>query len=434
MKNLNKVVAAVDVGTSKVVVVIGRLTNNGKLEILGNGESELSESLQAGEVKNIDAVATAIDAAVYKTNTDATIDEVYVNVTGVRYASKTISVGVDFEEEECVAMQDLHNLMIKASSLKLEQNMQIYHIEPQEFWVDNIEYINPIGVLGKHLNSNFFVICGDQTYAKKLNIALNKSMLRIDRLLIDPLSTNEILLSTNEKEAGVVVLEIGAGLSKMAVYTKGHLRMQKTFQCAGETLTKDLVEECRISSLDAEYIKNAYGIALGTLAPDNKFISIPNTNGWEQRELNIRMIAKILQSRITEIVDIVKYNLEKSNLIDKIGAGIVITGGTAKLTHISELVKQQLKMNVRIGFPNIEQEEFRDLKDPKYSAVIGLLKYGLLDETESIATKSKDSKETKAKQKEKKINETSKEPSTITKLLNKAADSLSNVASDFFKQ
>jgi cell division protein FtsA len=218
--------------------------------------------------------------------------------------------------------------------------------------------------------------------------------------MIDPLASSEILLSEDEKEAGVVLLDIGGGTSKMAVYRDGVLCYSSLIPFGGNVITHDIKEGCSILARQAESLKVQFGQAMGDFAPEDRVVTIPGISGWEPKEITFKSLAFIIQARMEEIIEAFYFQLEKSGCIDKVGAGIVLTGGSALLPNLSQLIKYRTGLDVRKGIPSLKLgEQWKELEDPRNATVLGLLKAALNDaENESAKEYSFKKKKKKTRQ------------------------------------
>ncbi|MFV0522175.1 MAG: cell division protein FtsA [Mangrovibacterium sp.] len=399
MMRSEKVVAAVDVGTSKTVVAVGKLDDNGQVVLLGCGEAPSSGVIR-GEVRNIEAVAKAIDEAACNLAVDEEINEVYVNVSGKRFIAIDVETERDFEEETTITRAEIQSMLQEASYIDLQEDQKVYHIELQGYDLDGEYFADVVGMMAHKLRASYKIFVAQKTYAKNLDFAIAKSCLRTDRLVLDSVSTAEALLSDDEKEAGVVLLEMGASLTKLSIYTDSVLRYQDALPFAGSIMTNDLKDECTITLSQAEKLKTIYGKAIADKTQKNTYISIPSYNGSRPREINMNMLAAILQSRLDEFADWASLAIEKSGYADELNAGMVLTGGTAQLQDISTLFKYRLGLDVRIGYPRVCQR-FQGFRTPAYASVFGLLQIGLYEIQEELLAPKQRMRKNKSKQRNK---------------------------------
>ncbi len=377
MAKSKKIVAALDVGTSKIVVVAGQLNPENRIEILGVGHAP-SAGVRRGLVLNIEETARAIDMAVRKAEDQigSEIDELYVNIVGQQLKTYSVSVEKYINKGELVTEEDVAFLRRKVMNVKLDEGYKIYHAEPQLYKVDRDgECHDPVGMAAEHLKVEFKLLIAPDSYIRNLDQALARTSLQVKKAMIDPLASSSILLTEEEKELGVILLDIGGGTTKLAIYHDGVLRYSSLIPFGGNVLTHDIKEGCAISLRQAEQLKVQFGQAMGEFAPEDKVVTIPSQSGWEPKEISFKNLAYIIQARMEEICEGLNFHLEKSGLRDRIGAGIVLTGGTARLHNMNQLLNFQTGMDVRIGVPNLKTDQpIKELRDTRLSTVLGLLK------------------------------------------------------------
>jgi cell division protein FtsA len=382
MAKSEKILAAVDVGTTKVVVVAGRQNEEGKIEILGFGRSR-SMGVKRGVVLNIDEAFSAIDAAIRQAE-DAfggDIDEVYVNIVGQQLKTLTAKGERYIGESRIVSEEDVDFMFQQVRKLDLPEAYKIYHVAPQLFTIDHESGIpNPVGMTGEKMEAEFKLLVAPALYENNLKLCFERAGIKIQKSMIDPLASSEILLSEDEKEAGVVLLDIGGGTSKMAVYHDGVLCYSSLIPFGGNVITHDIKEGCSILARQAESLKVQFGQAMGDFAPEDRVVTIPGISGWEPKEITFKSLAFIIQARMEEIIEAFYFQLEKSGCIDKVGAGIVLTGGSALLPNLSQLIKYRTGLDVRKGIPSLKLgEQWKELEDPRNATVLGLLKAAIND-------------------------------------------------------
>jgi len=376
MGKSGKVIAAVDVGTTKVVVVAGRKNEEGKIEILGYGKAR-SMGVKRGVVLNIDEAFSAIHQAIRQTE-DAfhgDIEQVYVNIVGQQLKTLTNQAERYIGERRIVSEEDVDVLFQQAKKIELPEGYKIYHVAPQLFTIDHESGIpNPVGITGEKMHAEFKLMVAPEVYETNLKLCFERAGINIRRSMIDPLASSEILLSEDEKEAGVVLLDIGGGTTKMAIYHDGVLCYSSLIPFGGNVITHDIKEGCSILARQAESLKVQFGQAMGDFAPEDKVVTIPGISGWEPKEISFKSLAFIIQARMEEIIEAFFFQLEKSGYMDKVGAGIVLTGGSALMPNLGQLIKFQTGLDVRKGIPRLKLgEQWKDLEDPRNATVLGLL-------------------------------------------------------------
>lgn len=376
----SKIIAAVDVGTNKIAVVAGRMSEDDRVEILGVNAAP-SAGVRRGAVLNIEETSRAIDAAirVVENQIQAEIDDVYVNIVGQQLKTFSLKAEKYIGKDKLVTQQDVDFLIQQALKAQLDEQFKIYHIEPQMYQVDQEgACYDPVGMKAEKLQVEFKMLVAPRYYEDNLKECLKNLRINVKRAIIDPIASSEILLSDEEKETGVILLDIGAGTTKLAIYQEGMLRYSTLIPFGGNVLTNDIKEGCTIGARQAETLKTQFGQAMGNFAPEDKVVTIPSQSGWEPKEISFRNLAFIIQARMEEIIDNIAYHIEKSGYADKIGAGIVLTGGTALLLNLNQLLKFKTGFDVRIGRPYLRMErQWRGLDDPHFTTLLGLLKIGL---------------------------------------------------------
>ena len=403
MAKSEKILAAVDVGTTKVVVVAGRKNEDGKIEILGYGKTR-SMGVKRGVVLNIDEAFTAIHEAIRQAEDHfgGDIDEVYVNIVGQQLQTLTNKGERYISESRIVSEEDVEYLFEQVKKVDLPEGYKIYHTAPQLFTIDHEAGIpNPVGMTGEKMEADFKLLVAPELYEHNLKLCFERAGISIGKSMIDPLASSEILLSEDEKEAGVILLDIGGGTTKMAIYHDSVLCYSSLIPFGGNVITHDIKEGCSILARQAESLKVQYGQAMGDFAPEDRVVTIPGISGWEPKEITFKSLAFIIQARMEEIIEAFFYQVEKSGYMDKVGAGIVLTGGSALMTNLSQLIKFQTGMDVRKGIPRLKLEgKWKDLEDPRNATVLGLLTTALND------AENERSKEFFFKKKKKKVRST----------------------------
>ncbi|MFV0376194.1 MAG: cell division protein FtsA [Mangrovibacterium sp.] len=379
----SKIIAAIDVGTNKIAVVAGRMSEDERVEILGVNAAP-SAGVRRGAVLNIEEASRAINAAirVVEGQIEDGIDEVYVNIVGQQLKTFSLKAEKYIGKDKLVTQADVDFLIQQALKAQLDEQFKIYHVEPQMYQVDQEgSCYDPVGMKAEKLEVEFKMLVAPRYYEDNLKESLKSLGINVKKAIIDPIASSEILLSDEEKETGVILLDIGAGTTKLAIYQEGMLRYSTLIPFGGNVLTNDIKEGCTIGARQAETLKTQFGQAMGNFAPEDKVVTIPSQSGWEPKEISFRNLAFIIQARMEEIIDNIAYHIEKSGYADKIGAGIVLTGGTALLLNLNQLLKFKTGFDVRIGRPYLRMErQWRGLDDPHFATLLGLLKIGLYAE------------------------------------------------------
>jgi cell division protein FtsA len=390
MDRSEQIFAAVDIGTTKVIAIAGKRNDEGKIEIIGFGHSK-SQGVKRGIVFNIDETHAAIEEAVKKAEESfgGIIDEVYVNIAGQHLKTLTARgqkyIGRDneFTEEHVAELEG------QARQIPLDPEMSIYHVNPQMFIIDNESGIqNPVGTAGEKLEAVYKVHVAPDLYQRNIQKSLDKAGIKMQRAVLDPIASSEVVLTEDEKEAGVVLIDIGGGTTKMSIFRDGVLCYTAVIPFGGNVITHDIKEGCSILLRQAESLKVQFGQAMGDFAPAEKVVTIPGLSGWEPKEISFKNLAFVIQARMDEIIEAWYFHLEKSGYLDKVGAGIVLTGGTALLPNLRQLIKYRTGLDVRHGKPIMHFfKAWKELEDPRFSTALGLLLIAANDADEEIKSK-----------------------------------------------
>lgn len=384
------VVAALDIGTTKICVIVGRRTELGGVEVLGVGKVS-SEGVRRGVVTNIDKTVKAIEEAVTQAEKMSGFDirTVQVGIAGQHINSlqhQGILTLSDAEKEICQADIDL--LLEDMHKLALPPGDKILHIIPQEYIVDKEEgIIDPIGMCGHRLYGNFHVITGQMTAYKNIAKCVEKAGLEVSELTLEPIASAASVLSEEEKEAGVALIDIGGGTTDITIFQEGIIRHTAVVPFGGNVITKDIKEGCTVMHDQAEKLKIKFGSALADEITDNRIITIPGLKGRDAKEISEKNLSLIIQARLEEIYDYVLWEIKRSGYERKLIAGIVLTGGGSLLKNIDLLAEYHTGLSARVGLP-VEHLSTRykdDLSSPIYATGIGLLIHGI-QAKEKIAT------------------------------------------------
>ncbi|MFC2090435.1 cell division protein FtsA [Bacteroidota bacterium] len=382
MAQKNRIVAAIDIGTTKIVSLIGQLNEHNRLEILGISRSP-SKGVKRGVVLNIEETVNAIQSTITEAQEQSGLkfSEVFVGIAGqhIKSVRNRGYVNRDSYEDE-ITREDLAILIKDMYKIPVNVGEEIIHVLPQNYIVDNETGVkNPVGMFGKRLEANFHIVIGQISSARNIEKCINRVGLDVKQLVLEPLASSAAVLTDDEKEAGVALVDIGGGTTDVAVYYDDVIRHTAVIPFGGNVVTRDIKEGCSILQRQAESLKVQFGSALGDLAQEDKVVTIPGISGRDPKEISFKSLAYIIQSRMEEIIDAVVYEVENSGFMDKLSAGIVLTGGGAMLKNLNQLVKFKTGMDVRIGFPNecLAADTPEEINQPMYSTSIGLLLKGL---------------------------------------------------------
>lgn len=389
---MSEIIVGLDIGTTKIAAIVGKRNEHGKIEILGMGRSE-SLGVMRGMVANIEKTVASIKEAVEEASlkSEVEIKEVYVGIAGqhiksMQHRGMITRSNTDYE----ISQADIDAITEDMYRLAMPPGEEIIHVIPQEFIVDNEQGIKePIGMAGVRLEANCHIITGLVTAAKNIYKCVEKAGLTTKALILEPLASAEAVLTEEEKEAGVVLVDIGGGTTDIAIFQDGIIRHTAVIPFGGNVITEDIKEGCSIIRTQAEQLKVKFGSALAKQTRENEIVSIPGLRGREPKEISVKNLAHIIQARVEEIIDHVHYEIKNSGYEKKLIAGIVITGGGSQLKNISQLVEYITGMDTRIGYPNEHLGKgFDEVKSPMYATGVGLVINGL-QEAEYMAKKNK---------------------------------------------
>ncbi len=384
-----RIIVGLDIGTTKVCAIVGRANQYGKVDILGMGKVSSHGGVTRGVVSNIDktvlAIQEAIKEAAQKSNVD--IRKVQVGIAGAHINSlqhKGMVIRNDRESE--INKDDLEKLENDMFKLAVKPGDRIIHVLPQDYTVDDEPGIlDPVGMSGVKLEGNFHIITGQISAAKNIYKCVEKSGLKVSELALEPLASAEAVLSREELEAGVVLVDIGGGTTDVAIFHDGIIRHTAIIPYGGNIITEDIKEGCNVMKAHAEALKIKFGSALANELSENEIVSIPGIRGREPREISLKNLSMIIQARVEEILELVYYEIKASN-VKNLAGGIVLTGGGSQLKHISQLAEFITGLDARIGYPNehLAKGMVDEVKSPIYATSVGLVLRGLAEERSLI--------------------------------------------------
>lgn len=382
------IVVGLDIGTTKICVTVGRRSEHGKIEILGMGKAE-SSGVTRGVVSNIQKTVQAIMQAVEEASAQSNVDIKIVNVGIAGQHIKSLQhrgILTRGELNTEIQRKDIDKLIEDMYKLLMPPGEEIIHVLPQEFTVDNEPGIkDPIGMAGVRLEANFHIISGHVSAVKNILKCVSQADLETQELILEPLASSESVLSEEEKEAGVVLVDIGGGTTDVAIFHEGIIRHTAVIPFGGNSVTEDIREGCSVMRNQAELLKTRFGSALADENKDNEIICVPGLRGREPKEISVKNLAYVIQARMEEIIEHVYYEIKSSGYEKKLIAGVVITGGGAQLKHLPQLVEYVTGLDSRVGYPNehlaknevLPKSVYEELKSPMYATSIGLLIKGI---------------------------------------------------------
>jgi len=380
MTQTNNILAAIDIGTTKIVTIAGRMTDN-KLEIIGMSRTP-SKGVKRGVVLNIEEAVSAIRYTVDEVEKQIgfKIKEAYVGIAGQHITSlqnRGYILRDSYEEE--ITKEDTEKLLAEMYKISIQPGEEIIHVIPQSYVVDNETGVkNPIGMFGKRLEGNYHIVIGQTSSARTIERCVNRVGITVKQMILEPLASSAAVLTEDEIEAGVALVDVGGGTTDIAVYYDDIIKHTAVIPFGGNVITKDVMEGCSILNKHAELLKIQYGSALGDLAEESKVVAVPGISGRDPKEVSIKSLAYIIQSRMEEIIDHIVYQLEGSDCLEKLTAGLVITGGGSQLRHLPQLIKYRTGLDVRMGTPTVQvnNANLKEVNHPMYSTSVGLLYKG----------------------------------------------------------
>ena len=375
-------IVGLDIGTTKIACFVGEKVENGKIVIRGYGKTE-STGVKRGMVFNIEETVNAIRRAVDMASEQSNVDIKTVNVGIAGHHIKSL-------QHRGVLMRDNPNVEITEEEIeKLRQDVfklgmipgeEIIDVIPQEYIVDDEMGIrHPKGMLGSKLEANFHVIIGQVAAARNIITCIKQAGLEMEHMILEPIASAEAVLGEDEKEAGVALVDMGGGTTDIAIFYDNIIYHTAVIPFGGNVITEDIRQGCSIIKKHAEEIKVKFGSAVASENRDDEVVSIPGIRGREPKEISFKNLANIIQARLSEIFDIVNFEIQKVNADHKLIAGIVLTGGGAMMKHIQQLAAFKTGLEVRIGYPNeyLANDTAEELASPMYSTGVGLVIEGI---------------------------------------------------------
>ena len=397
----DNIISAIDIGTTKIVAIIGKLDANNKLEILGIGES-LSHGVKRGAVINIESTVESLQKAINQAQeiADYKITEAYIGIASSHIKTKLQSTNIERENpEEDITEDEVFELEEKVNELRLSDGDKIIQIIPFKYKLDSEEtFEKPVGINSRTLTGFYHTIIGQRSASNNIKKCIDRTDIQINKLILEPIASAEAVLTPDEKELGVALIDIGGGTSDLAIFYNGILQHSAVIPLGGKAITEDIKKGTQVLERQAEELKIKHGSALQEGAKENSEISIPGIAGREPKIISERFLAQIINARMSEILEFIKFEIEKSGLKNDLGAGVVITGGGASLSNVNQLAGLIFNTTVKTGLPNIAiNKKDIDINNPRYSTSIGLLMQGYFD----LQNNEKDEEE-KSKSKNKK--------------------------------
>ncbi|GAB3286786.1 cell division protein FtsA [Parahaliea aestuarii] len=373
-----RMIVGLDIGTSKVVAIVGEISIDGDIEIVGIG-SHPSKGMKKGVVVNIESTVQSIQRAVEEAELMAgcQIHSVYVGIAGSHIRSLNSHGIVAIRDREVYPL-DLERVIDAAQAVAIPADQKILHILPQEYVIDNQEGIKePLGMSGVRLEAKVHLVTCAVNAAQNIEKCIRRCGLEVEDIILEQLASSYAVLTEDERELGVCLVDIGGGTTDIAIFTEGSIRHTGVIPIAGDQVTNDIAMALRTPTQHAEEIKIKYACALTQLAGPDETIKVPSVGERPPRDLSRQALAEVVEPRYDELFTLVQAEIRRSGYEDLIPAGIVLTGGTSKMEGVMELAEEIFHMPVRVGYPQAVKGLNDIVRNPIYSTGVGLLQYGL---------------------------------------------------------
>jgi cell division protein FtsA len=377
-KETKNLVVALDIGTSKVAALVAELRPDGSLEILGMGGHE-SKGLKKGVVVNIESTVNAVQRALEEAElmADCKIATAFTGIAGSHIRSFNSTGMVAIKDREVSAL-DVERAIDTAKAVNIPTDQQILHVLRQEFIVDGQEDVRePIGMSGVRLEVKVHIVTGAVSAAQNIVKCVRRCGLEVNDLILQPLASSRAVLSEDEKDLGVCLVDIGGGTSDIAVFTHGAIRHTAVIPIAGDQITNDIAMALRTPTAEAELIKVRHGVALRQLADPNEMIEVPGIGDRGPRVMSRQTLAEVIEPRVEELFSLVQQVLRESGFEELLSSGVVLTGGSAVMQGMVELGEEIFHMPVRVGVPRYAGGLADVVRNPRYATAVGLLLEGV---------------------------------------------------------
>jgi len=376
-KSEHNLIVGLDIGTSKVAAIVGEMKEDGEIEVIGIG-SQPSRGLKKGVVVNLEATVQSIQRAIEEAELMAgcRIHSVYAGIAGSHISSMN-SHGIVAIKEKEVTQSDVDRVIDSARAVAIPADQKILHILPQEFVIDRQEGIKePIGMSGIRLEARVHIVTGSVSAAQNIEKCIRRCGLEVDDVILEQLASAHAVLAEDEKELGVCLVDIGGGTTDIAVFTDGAIRHTAVIPIAGDQVTNDIAVALRTPAQYAEEIKIKYACALTQLAKLEETIEVPSIGDRPSRQISRLNLAELVEPRYEELLLLVQAELRRSGFEDLIAAGIVLSGGSARVEGLVDLAEEIFHMPVRLGLPQFVTGLGDVIRNPAYSTGVGLLLFG----------------------------------------------------------
>jgi cell division protein FtsA len=376
-RDTKNLIVGLDIGTSKIVAIVAEITGEGRMAIIGLGQSP-SRGLRKGVVVNIESTVTAIQRALEEAElmADCKIRDVITGIAGSHIKSFNSHGMVAIKDKE-VTQADVERVIETAKAVNIPMDQQILHVLTQEFIIDGQEDVRePLGMSGVRLEVKVHIVTGAVSAAQNIMKCVRRCGLETRDLILQPLASAMAVLSEDEKDLGVCLVDIGGGTTDIAVFIQGAIRHTAVIPIAGDQITSDIAHALRTSTKDAEDIKISHGVALRQLANPSEMVEVPGVGERGPRQLSRQTLAEVIEPRVEELYALVQAELRRSGFEELLSSGIVLTGGSSVMRGMLELGEEVFHMPVRLGVPQYVGGLAEVVKNPRYSTCLGLLLAG----------------------------------------------------------
>ncbi len=376
----DKIIVGLDIGTTKICAIVGRKNEFGKLEVLGMGKA-VSDGVIRGIVTNIDKTVNAIEKAVNEASEQSGIDIRVVNVgiAGQHIRSAVHHGSITRESDDEITVEDVNRLNNDMYRIVIPPGSEIIHVMPQDYIIDYEDGIkDPVGMSGVKMEADFHIITAQTNAINNINKCVKRAGLDIENLILEPLASSLAVLSDEEKEAGVCLVDIGGGTTDIAVFYDNIIRHTAVIPFGGNIITSDIKQGCMVMEHQAELLKTKFGRAISEEANPNEIVSIPGLRNRPPKEISVKNLAHVIEARMEEIIETVHTEIITSGFNKKLAAGIVVTGGGSQLTNLQQLFEYMTGLDTRIGYPNehLGKSKVDSVKSPMYATSVGLVLSG----------------------------------------------------------
>ena len=378
MSKKHDYIVGLDIGTTKICCIIGEVAHGDQVDIIGLGQYP-SRGLRKGVVVNIDGTVESIKSAVEEAELMAgcEIDSVFVGIAGGHINSLN-SHGIIAAKGKEIDQKDVDRVIEAAKAIAIPMDREVIHVLPQEYIVDNQEGIKtPLGMAGVRLEAKVHIVTAAVTSAQNIVKCVNKAGLGVQDIVLEQLASSESVLSHDEKELGVALIDIGGGTSDLAIFYQGSIKHTSVLTIAGSQMTNDIAIGLRTPNQEAEKIKHTYGCALSSMVRENETIKVPSVKGRDSKTVSRQILSEIIEARSRELFEMMNNEISLSGYRDIIFSGVVLTGGASSMLGMEDLAEEIFQLPVRVGVPSEMGGMIDVVSNPMYATSTGLIQYGL---------------------------------------------------------